>query len=57
MKMNYSTPEIELVKFNAADVLAASGTGGGGIEYNPDAIEDGLHWNAGRDNDGFSIID
>lgn len=55
MKMNYSTPEIELVKFNAADVLAASGTGGGGIEYNPDAIEDGLHWNAGRANDGFDL--
>ena len=39
----YITPDMELIKFQAKDVLAASGGG-----FNPDAQE-GNGWNAGPD--------
>ena len=47
---NYVTPEVEPVKFQAEDVLAASGG-----SFNPDA-EEGNGWNAGPDQfTGFDI--
>lgn len=44
----YNTPEMELIKFQVNDVLAASEGGSGGGGFNPDAQE-GNGWNAGPD--------
>lgn len=44
----YNTPEMELIKFQVNDVLAASESGPGGGGFNPDAQE-GNGWNAGPD--------
>ena len=48
--MQYMTPEMEYVKFQVKDVLAASETQG----FNPDA-EQGGGWNAGQGSEGFEI--
>ena len=48
--MQYMTPEMEYVKFQVKDVLAASGG-----SFNPDA-EEGNGWNAGPDQStGFDL--
>ena len=47
--MQYMIPEMEYVKFQVKDVLAASGGG-----FNPDA-EEGNGWNAGQGSEGFEL--
>ena len=50
-KLNYTQPEMEMVKFGVSDVLTTSGVEG----YNPDATE-GNGWNVGNGNDqGFGL--
>lgn len=46
----YNTPEVELINFQATDVLAGSGS------FNPHA-EEGNGWNAGPDQStGFNLF-
>ncbi|MBQ6380883.1 MAG: hypothetical protein IJJ41_04675 [Clostridia bacterium] len=47
-KLNYTQPEMEMVKFGVSDVLATSGVTPG---YNPEAIEGG-GWVVGPNSSG-----
>ena len=47
-KLNYTQPEMEMVKFGVSDVLATSGVTPG---YNPDAQEGSNDWNIGNGTD------
>ena len=47
-KLNYTQPEMEMVKFGVSDVLATSTAAPG---YNPDAQEGSNDWNIGNGTD------
>ena len=52
-KLNYTQPEMEMVKFGVSDVLATSGVTPG---YNPDAQEGSNDWIINNGNDqGFAL--
>ena len=52
-KLNYTQPEMEMVKFGVSDVLATSGVTPG---YNPDAQEGSNGWIINNSNDqGFAL--
>ena len=50
-KLNYTQPELELVKFGVDDVLATSEAAQG---YNPNA-EQGGGWNVDNGGEGFAL--